>query len=239
MKPPMIILGAGVAVLAGFSAWQAHGLSQLYGDVAAMRTELREAGDIAAIQKLQALYQHHMLRGDALAIVELFADSPDVEIELSNKGVMTGADAPRRYFLRLEPGQPLPAENPQRPAGSLILHTSVNPVIEISADGARAKALWLSPGITTLPARGAPPSPNWNYGKYEMTYVKQEGEWKILAFRWHQIFYSPSTEGWVAVNLDPGPANPTPDRASEPGFYRPYRPDEANPYDPPPPQKFE
>lgn len=227
-------LGLGVYSVSSINT----SIRSLQSDLAATTAELRQTRDHLEIRKLQSLYQHHMLRGDALAIVGLFADSPDVEIELSNKGVMVGADATRRYFLRLGPGETLPTQNRPRPAGSLILHTAVNPAIEINSEGTKARALWLSPGLTTFPARGGPPSPNWIYGKYEMTYLKQAGEWKILTFRWRQIFYSPSTEGWVAVNLDPGPANPNPDRASEPGFYAPYRPDTVNPYDPPPPQPF-
>jgi hypothetical protein len=73
-----------------------------------------------------------------------------------------------------------------------------------------------------------------------MEYVKQNGEWKILAFRWHQMFLSPYDQGWVKQNIDPGNAGtPIPaDRPSAPDFYAPYRPDKVNRFDPAPPAKF-
>jgi hypothetical protein len=40
--------------------------------------------------------------------------------------------------------------------------------------------------------------------RQQMEYLKQNGEWKILAFRWHQMFLSPYDQGWVKQNIDPG-----------------------------------
>ena len=204
-----------------------------------LEAQNRYLTDYIAIWKLQSLYTHHMNRGAAKAIVALFADSPDVEIELSNKGVLRGRDAPSRYFLRSDTKQPITTDIAPRPPGSLVLHTAVNPAIEINAAGTRAKALWLSPGITNLRADNQPVAA-WNYGKYEMEYLKQNGEWKILAFRWHQIFLSPYDQGWVKQNIDPGNSGSPipPDRPSTPDFYAPYRPDKANRFDPAPPAPF-
>jgi hypothetical protein len=116
---------------------------------------------------------------------------------------------------------------------------SVNPALEINADGTRARAIWLSPGITNLREDGKPIAA-WNFGKYAMEYVKQEGEWKILAFRWHQMVLTPYDKGWVKENVDPGFSAyaATPDRPTEPGFYAPYAPDKDNRFDPPPPPAY-
>jgi hypothetical protein len=196
--------------------------------------------DYIAIWKVQSLYTHHMNRGAVKAIVDLFADSPDVEIELSNKGVLRGRDAPHRYFLRTGTKQPITSDIAARPPGSLVLHTAVNPAIEINSSGTRAKAVWLSPGITNLRADNQPIAA-WNFGKYEMEYLKQNGQWKILAFRWHQMFLSPYDQGWVKQNIDPGNSGTPipPDRPSAPDFYAPYKPDKVNKFDPPPPERHE
>jgi hypothetical protein len=193
-----------------------------------LEKENQRLTDVLDIQKVQALYQHYMNIGDGRKIAALFANSPDVEIELSNKGILRGADAPTRYWV-----------GGSRPPGSLIFHTSVNPVIEVSPDGLHAKAVWLSPGITTLPDKQHVLQPNWNYGKYDMEYLKQEGVWKILAFRWHQIFLTPYDQGWVKLNLDPGSSTAHPaDAPSKTGFYNPYSTTQVNPYDPPPPSPY-
>lgn len=204
-----------------------------------LEAQNRYLSDYIAIWKVQSLYQHHMNTGAVKSIVALFADSPDVEIELSNKGVLRGRDAPHRYFLRSDSKQPITSEIAPRPPGSLVLHMSVNPAIEINRDGTRAKALWLSPGITNLRADNKPVAA-WNFGKYEMEYVKQQGEWKILAFRWRQIFLSPYDKGWVEANVDPGNSGAPipPDRPSAPDFYAPYKPDKANTFAPGPPAPF-
>jgi len=169
--------------------------------------------------------------------VNLFADDPNVEIELSNKGIVHGADAPQRYFLRSgQTSNPPPKPVP----GFMVMHMSVNPAIEINSDGTKAKAVWLSPGITNLFREGKMRA-GWNFGKYEMDYVKQQGQWKILSFRWHQIFLTPYDKGWVEENVDPGNvgAPVPPDKPSAPDFYNPYRADKTdNRYDPPPPKPF-
>jgi len=202
-----------------------------------LETQNRYLSDYIAIWRLQSLYQHYINIGAREEIVGLFADHPDVEIELSNKGILHGADAPQRYFLRSaqsndEPREPIP--------GFMVLHMSVNPAIEINDDGTRAKAVWLSPGITNL-YRDGEMKAGWNFGKYEMEYLKQASEWKFLAFRWHQIFLTPYEKGWVKENIDPGHVGTPipPDKPSDPDFYDPYRADELNRFEPPPPEPFD
>jgi len=205
-----------------------------------LEAENRYLHDYLDIWKVQSLYAHYWNINSPKEIVALFADSPEVEIELSNKGVLRGRDAPHRYYLRKGTPGEIKDVVPQRPPGSLVLHTSVNPVIEINRDGTRAKAVWLSPGITNF-RRDGKMIAAWNYGKYEMEYLKQAGHWKILAFRWHQMFLSPYDKGWINENIDPGTGGVgalKPDRESAPNFYNPFRHDKTNPFDPPPPVPY-
>jgi SnoaL-like domain len=81
----------------------------------------------------------------------------------------------------------------------------------------------------------------WNFGKYEMEYVKQKGVWKILRFRWRQMFLSPYDKGRVKENIDPGVGSSTsltPVHESDSSFFNPYRSDRTNPFDPPPPAAY-
>ena len=198
-----------------------------------MPGEVRYASDVIAIWKLQSAYQHYLLGYAVAEIISLFADSDEVEIELSNKGAFTGKSAARRCFTRNLAHLDVP--------GVLNFHMSLNPVIEVDRTGTRAKGVWLSPGISTFPMKGELMG-GWNYGKYDMEYVKEGPAWKILKFRYVQIFLTPYADGWVKNSIDPnfdGFSNERPDRASNPDYYRPYSADEAKAFGPLPPKPFE
>jgi hypothetical protein len=229
-----------VVSVATLACLNAHAKESVESRLDRLEAENRYLRDYLDIWKLQSLYAHYWNINAPKEIVALFADSPEVEIELSNKGVLKGRDAPHRYYLRKGTAGEIKDAVPPRPSGSLVLHTAVNPVLEINRDGTRARAVWLSPGITNF-RRDGEMIAAWNYGKYEMEYLKQGGRWKILAFRWHQMFLSPYDKGWAKENVDPGPGGVgplQPDRASAAGFYNPYRVDKINPFDPPPPVPY-
>jgi hypothetical protein len=196
--------------------------------------------DYIAIWKVQSLYCHYINIGAHKAIVGLFADSPDVEIELSNKGILKGKDAPHRYFLRLGTRFEVKGDIAPQLPGNMVIHMAVNPALEINKDGTRARAVWLSPGITNFPENQEMKiAAAWCWGKYDIEYVKQNGEWKILAFRWRQIFLSRYEKGWVQENLEPGFVVTPPDLPSDPSYHSPYKPDKVNRFDPPPPPSYE
>ena len=80
----------------------------------------------------------------------------------------------------------------------------------------------------------------WLWGKYDMEYAKEDGEWKILKMRWVQVFRAPYDKGWVKASLDSTTDDRlSPDRPSAPGYYDPYRPDKIKVFGPPPPEPYE
>lgn len=72
----------------------------------------------------------------------------------------------------------------------------------------------------------------------EKEYIKQNGEWKILAFRWRQIFLCRYDKGWAEENLEPGYQVVPPDMPSTPDYHQPYKTDQVNRFDPPPPEPY-
>jgi hypothetical protein len=52
---------------------------------------------------------------------------------------------------------------------------TVDPYIEVAADGRSARSHWLSPGAT-----GSNSSAGWVWGPYYIDYVRENGEWRIL-----------------------------------------------------------
>ena len=132
--------------------------------------------DYIAIWKVQSLYCQYINIGANKAIVGLFADSPDVEIELSNKGILKGKDAPHRYFLQLGTKFEVKEDYAPQIPGNMVIHMAVNPALEINKEGTRARAVWLSPGITNFPVDAKlKMTAAWCWGKYAIEYLKQNG----------------------------------------------------------------
>jgi len=204
-----------------------------------LEAQNRYLSDYIAIWRVQSLYCHYINIGAVQAIVGLFADSPEVEIELSNKGILRGQDAPARYFLRAGSKTEIATEYAPQIPGNMVIHMAVNPAIEINRDGTRAKAVWFSPGITNFPIdKQLTMVAAWCWGKYDIEYVKQGDAWKILAFRWRQIFLTRYEQGWVKENIEPGYQVTPPDAPSAPDYHNPYKPDQVNRFDPPPPKPY-
>ncbi|MBP2643710.1 MAG: hypothetical protein H6Q67_1597 [Firmicutes bacterium] len=66
--------------------------------------------------------------------------------------------------------------------GSLVMHTTTTPIIEVAGDGKTAKGMWYSPGqITEIGPNG--PDAAWIWEKYAVDFIKEDGEWKI----WHML----------------------------------------------------
>jgi hypothetical protein len=124
--------------------------------------------DTLAIQKLQAKYAHYLFTQDFDKIYEeCYAKlAPDVSVEFSDSGVYRGADSVRALYAAFDATKAIP--------GFFILHMTVNPYVEIAADGMTARSHWLSPGIT-----GSNTSAGWVYGPYYVDYIKENGEWLI------------------------------------------------------------
>jgi hypothetical protein len=193
-----------------------------------LERQVDRMGSINAIWQLQSLFMHHMFTFERAKAVALFSTSPECEIEISNKGALIGSDAASRYFFRggaCASGSWAP--------GVMILHESVNPVIAFDEEGERAKALWISPGLTTVPLDGVV-TPHWNYGKFDMEYVREDGTWKILKFHWRHIFMAEYGKGWVEGAIpSTSIGRPwVPDRETSEGFYQPYDPAGHNSFGP-------
>jgi hypothetical protein len=239
-----------LAAATGFfvDAHPSHAASSVEQRLAVLEARVRKLeaqnarlSDYNEIMKLQALYAHYINLNASEKIVELFANSDEVEIEVSNKGVLVGRTAPVRWRFGDSPN-PDRSEQPRAP-GQMSMHVSDNPVLEIDPTGVHARAVWLSPGISTLRlARdgGVRVTGMWNWGKYEMEYLKQNGKWKILKLRYHQIFLTPYDKGWTVESDDPDTTRERvkPDRPSAPDFYNPYHVDRSNSMAPPPPDPY-
>jgi hypothetical protein len=166
--------------------------------------------DVTAIQKLQAKYVHYLLthRFDRV-IEEIMARSPDVSVEFSDSGVYRGQDSVRRLYEAFEETKEIP--------GFFIMHTTVNPYIEIAADGRSARSHWLSPGAT-----GSNTSSRWVWGQYYVDYIKEDGEWRIQRSNLVPLFRNVYEVSWAEAE-EHGTVRTLPVEPDEPStLYRPF-----------------
>ena len=146
------------------------------------------AKDYLEIWKLQSLYSHLYHVGRRRDVPALFAQkTPGVTLEMEDSGVYEGLESVTRFWNTV-------FDDKKIGAGHLAIHMTVNPVIEINPDRTRAKGLWHSHGYCSFPVEGALKQ-FLCLGKYDMEYVKEDGQWKILKFAYRQTFMCPYEEG--------------------------------------------
>src|SRR5690606_19016919 len=108
----------------------------------------------------------------------------DVSVEFSDSGIYRGRDSVRRLYEAFDATKRIP--------GFFILHMTVNPYIEIAADGRSARSHWLSPGAT-----GSNTSAGWVWGPYYIDYVKENGEWRIQHSNLAPVFRTTFETSWA------------------------------------------
>lgn len=157
-------------------------------DALTNRVERLEAN--RAVKKLQRAFGFYVDRGLWQDAADLFAD--DGTIEIGVDGVYAGRDRIREYLMRLHGGQE------GLIYGQLNEWVTLQPAVEISADGQSATARWRDLGMLGQYKQHA----EWRDGIYENRYVKQDGVWKIRSLHLFVNFLAPYQAGWA--RLKPG-----------------------------------
>ncbi|OFW56439.1 MAG: hypothetical protein A2133_11435 [Actinobacteria bacterium RBG_16_64_13] len=211
-------------------------LEQLATEVENLKERVAElacAKDELEIWKLQSLYSHLYYIGRRSQIPDLFAQkTPGVSLEIEDSGVYEGIDSITRFWNTVFSDKKIGA-------GHLAIHMTVNPLIEIDRGRTKARGLWHSHGYCSLLEGGALKQ-FLCLGKYDMEYVKEDGQWKILKFAYRQAFMCPYEKGWVdepvAASIAGSPDN-IPDKPTT--YYMPYSRYRKNVMEPPPPEPYD
>jgi len=208
-------------------------MEELRAEVAQLRQQVEELShtrDYLEICELTSYYTHiyHMLKNEECPA--LFAQKvPDVSIEVFDSGVFEGLDQVTAFFNAM-------TANTRRP-GWMQQHLAVNPVIDISKDRQHARGLWHTPGIVSR-FRKDKLTAYWNWAKYDMDFIREDGAWKFHRIRARLTFQSPYHKGWVkepvasssGAFLNTAPSRPT-------TYHMPYNPYRINVFQPEPPKK--
>jgi hypothetical protein len=211
-------------------------LEQLENEVNKLKKQVEEnawARDYIEIWKLQSRYAHLYHIGRMSQVPLLFAQkTPGVNMEIEDSGVYEGIDSIKRFWSTVF------SEDRKGP-GNLALHMTVNPVIEINRARNKARGVWHSHGYCSF-VGGQFSKQFLCLGKYDMEYVKEDGEWKIYKFAYRLTFMCPYEKGWidepVGASIAGSPQN-IPDKPTT--YFMPYSRYRINIMQPPPPEPYD
>ena len=79
--------------------------------------------------------------------------------------------------------------------GLMMIHEMSTDVIEVAADGKTARSIWISPGSETAPDAGKDKGA-WCWGKYEVEFIKEDGQWKFWHMTLFPLFLTPYNRSW-------------------------------------------
>ena len=203
------------------------------------------------IERLEAMREIENLLGRRMAyhsagrhdleIEHLWSHRDDICFEGEDWGAWEGYEAVKKSYVD---GNPYPNGHP----GMLVEHLCCTGVIEVAEDGQTAKGTWISPGHETFPIEGYElPQPHWNWGRYGIDFIKEDGKWKIWHLHVITTFRIPYHQDWVQVGLKRpdyfGPEGTVPDFIKmKPNrgvsFNAPYHPHRGPQMQPPPPEPY-
>jgi hypothetical protein len=191
-----------------------------------IEARIKRLQDYQEICNMQGRYNHYILSGKFDKILDMFAKKdPDVKIEMADSGEYHGIEGVKHLFSILGEKYGFP--------GALGLHMLLTPVVEVSKDGKTARGMWHSFGCNTI-KDGDSIKAMWQAGKYNLEFVKEDGEWKYRVFRWYVIFRTPYDEGWVKKPIISGLHKK--DGPPIGALYIPYDPSKAGEFLPLPPE---
>ena len=169
-----------------------------------------------AVKKLQRAFGFYVDRGLWDEAADLFTDEGTIEIGLD--GVYVGKTHIRDYLKRLHGNQD------GLIYGQLNEWVTLQPVVDIAADGKSAKGRWRDLGMLGQYKKHA----EWRDGIYENSYEKgADGVWRIKSLHLYVDFVAPYEKGWARLQPGEGVAPSEasrampPDRPSTAG-YRPF-----------------
>jgi hypothetical protein len=161
-------------------------------EIAALTLRVQKLESARAVKKLQRAFGFYVDRGLWDDAADLFTDNGTVEIGVD--GVYVGKARIRDYLKRLHGNQD------GLIYGQLNEWVTLQPVIDIAADGRSAKARWRDLGMLGQHKKHA----EWRDGIYENDYVKEDGVWKIKSLHLFVNFVTPVEKGWARLKAGEG-----------------------------------
>jgi SnoaL-like domain len=156
-----------------------------------LEREIERLKAVTEIQNLMGRYEYLHMAGEHLAVIDLYAkNAPDPFVNIGVRGHWVGKDAPRRAwdnFARLG-----------KKPGHMPIHPITTPVIEVAADGRTAKGVWIGIGfVARTDAQTREAQCFWEWDKYGVDFIKEDGLWKFWHFHIYRIFRCGWDDKWA------------------------------------------
>jgi len=193
------MVGAGLLAAAPASAQ-----GSVDAEIAALTLRVQKLEGARAVKKLQRAFGFYVDRGLWDDAADLFADNGTIEIGVD--GVYVGKARIKEYLKRLHGGQD------GLIYGQLNEWVTLQPVVDVAADGRTAKARWRDLGMLGQHKQHA----EWRDGIYENDYVKEDGVWKIRSLHLFVNFVTPVEKGWARLKSGEGVAQSATSKAFPP-----------------------
>lgn len=196
------IIGAALAAALLASPLAAQDVD---AEIAALTARVEKLEGIRAVKKLQRAFGYYVDRGLWGEAADLFADDGTIEIGID--GVYVGRDRIEEYLRRLHGGQE------GLIYGQINEWITLQPAINVAADGRSATARWRDQGMLGQYKQHA----EWRDGIYENTYVKgTDGIWRIQSLHLYVNFVVPYEKGWARLRPGEGLARSDASKAFPP-----------------------
>ncbi|KAL1601507.1 hypothetical protein SLS60_006422 [Paraconiothyrium brasiliense] len=151
------------------------------------------------VRKLQYTYGYYLDKCLYREVADLFADHPDTCVEFLG-GRYNGKEGVERLYIgRFAKAFVNGRNGPVH--GFLLDHPQIQGIVDINADGTRAKGRFRSmmsagthESIKDTHPRGLVQW--WEGGVYENEYIKQDGVWKIFRLRYFPFWHGTFEKGW-------------------------------------------
>jgi len=158
--------------------------------------EVKRLQAINEIQNLMGKYEYLHTFNNHKAIVEMYSENaPDVFINIGVRGhwVGKGKEVARRAwgtFIDMDPNPP----------GFMPIHPITTPVIEVAKDCKTAKGVWIGTGfVARKNDQTGEPMCNWEWDKYAVDFIKEDGKWKFWHFHIYRLFSIGWDDKWADV----------------------------------------
>lgn len=176
--------------------------------IAELEGQVRRLNDRAEIENLMGRHQYFYTAGLGSRIVgELWTRRDDARIEYGASGVYQDLWKVKTFYIS------------ERLPGRLSNCAITTQSLEIAGDGNSARGLWMAIGTETDAGDLSPAPPQqddqrrmlmssetadgrsyraeWLWQKYEVTFLREEGRWKIWRFHVSEFFRCPFNRDWV------------------------------------------
>lgn len=151
-----------------------------------LETRIRRIEDFQEIKNLQAKYSFLIDTSQIDDLVELFASEFVWEVGFEKTAKVSTKSDLFDLLKKADKGN------------SMMIHQPITPYIEL--DGDNAKGTWYLFGmVTSVTSQGE--DAKWVQGKYNNTYIREDGEWKISCLNFRYNFLTPYDEGWAKTPI--------------------------------------